>query len=65
VKFKYEFAPFVLSVALPTEKLLLNLQAAYAWCYVAQKIGNKYSYMAVRRSDEILGKILLDSGVRS
>ena len=62
-KFKYEFAPFGLCVSLSTEKSILDLQEAYAWCYVAQKIGNKYSNMASQRSDEILGKILLDSGV--
>ena len=62
-KFKYEFAPFGLCVSLSTEKPILDLQEAYAWCYVAQKIGNKYSNMASQRSDEILGKILLDSGV--
>lgn len=62
-KFKYELAPFGLCVSLSTEKPILDLQEAYAWCYVAEKIGNKYSNMASQRSDEILGKILIDSGV--
>ncbi|GAA6186937.1 hypothetical protein NBRC116595_41910 [Aliiglaciecola sp. NS0011-25] len=62
-KFKYEFAPFGLCVALSTEKPILDLQEAYTWCYIAEKIDNKYSNMASQRSDGILGKILLDSGI--
>ena len=50
-------------VAVSKTKPIIDLQEAYAWCYVAEKIGNKYSSMASQRSDEILGKILLDSGV--
>ena len=64
-KFKYEHAPFGLCVSLSTTKEILDLKEAYSWCYVAEKIGNKYSKMAAERSKEILGKILLDDGVEA
>ena len=64
-KFKYEHAPFGLCVSLSTTKEVLDLKEAYSWCYVAEKIGNKYSKMAAERSKEILGKILLDDGVEA
>ena len=44
-KFKYEHAPFGLCVSLSTTKEILDLKEAYSWCYVAEKIGNKYSKM--------------------
>ena len=64
-KFKYEHAPFGLCVSLSTTKEILDLKEAYSWCYVAEKIGNKYSKMAAERSKKILGKILLDDGVEA
>ena len=43
---KYEHAPFGLCIALSTEKTILDLEHAYSWCYVASRIGSKYSKLA-------------------
>ncbi|MBB3169345.1 hypothetical protein [Simiduia aestuariiviva] len=58
---KYEYAPFGLCVALSIEKEILDLEHAYAWCYVADKIGNKYSDQAKARLNKV-GKGIENSG---
>ncbi|WP_444888327.1 hypothetical protein [Microbulbifer sp. JMSA008] len=58
---KYEHAPFGLCVALSIERAILDLEHAYAWCYVAGKIGNKYSDQANRRLIKV-GENIKQSG---
>lgn len=59
---KYEHAPFGLCVALSIEQRILDLEHAYAWCYIAGKIGNKYSDLANRRQSKIGAKIEAQGG---
>lgn len=56
-KEKYEFAPFGLCVALSDNKEVLDLVEAYSWCYVAERIPNKYSSTAKQRGERILSQI--------
>lgn len=58
---KYEYAPFGLCVALSIEEEILDLEHAYVWCYVAGKIGNKYSDQANKRLAKV-GKGIKHSG---
>tara|TARA_R110001583_G_scaffold195218_1_gene370580 strand:- start:1035 stop:1439 length:405 start_codon:yes stop_codon:yes gene_type:complete len=62
---KYEHAPFGLCVALSIEKAILDLEHAYAWCYVAGKIGNKYSDQANRRLVKVSESIKQSGGTQA
>lgn len=64
-KHKYQLAPFGLCVALSVTPEILDLKEAYSWCYVAEKIGDKFSTLATKQGLKILEKLEKNEGATS
>jgi len=64
-KHKYQLAPFGLCVALSVTPEILDLKEAYSWCYVAEKIGDKFSALATKQGLKILETLEQNEGASS